>query len=65
MTIYWVPENHWTRVVPSKGPNRVFSLPLREDGNVQFPKRCIFFVIYNSRVMKKVHKPSDFEYKNS
>jgi hypothetical protein len=32
----------------SKGPNRAgVSLPLYEDGNVQFPKRC-FVVVWNS-----------------
>jgi hypothetical protein len=49
---------HWLKLALSKGPNRVgVSIPSPEDGNIQFPNRCIFSYL-EFRTMDKVQKCS-------
>jgi hypothetical protein len=50
---------HCLRLALSKGPNRVgVSLPSFEDGNIQFPKHCVFQYL-EFWTMDRVQKPSN------
>lgn len=35
--------------------------PSPEEGNIQFPKRCVFPSYFKFQTMDKDHKPSDFD----